>query len=227
MQRALISTENGNGRRRPFWYAGLTLPVAGLLGVLLFSPIPPTLWSRQVTPVLNFGHFVLFAVVMLWLWIVSKRNIGLSLCVSVGVAGICEAGQFFSGRTACVPDFWRGVMGVLFTAVIIHACGGARTVRQRACHAILAVALAAWPVAEVLPVLVDACDKFHSSCASHWVDSPNGLPDRRPAEPHLVVGMGTITGSSSPAPTIRRFKVAASRLRTSANAGSPTRLFRS
>ena len=223
----MISTKNGIPRLRTFGYAGLTLPAAGLLGVLLLTPIPPTLWIRQVPAVFDFGHFVLFAVVMLWLWIVSRRNIGLSLCVSVAVAGICEAGQFFSGRSVCLPDFWRGVLGVFFTTVVIHACGGVRTFRQRACHAILAVALAAWPVAEVLPTLVDACDNFHSSCARHSVDFSNGLPDCRPAEPHFDFGERTITGSSSPAPTIRRFKVAASCFRTSASDGSPTRLLRS
>jgi hypothetical protein len=221
----LISTENGNGRRRLFWYAGLTLPAAGLLAALLFGPIPRTLWNRQVTAVFDFGHFVLFAAVMLWLWIISRRNTGLSLCVSVAVAGICEAGQFFTGRTACVPDFWRGVLGVLFTIVIIHACGGARTFRQRVCHVILAVALAAWPVAEVLPALVDVCDKFHSSSARHSVDVSNGLPDCRPVEPHYVIENGTITGSSSPPAAIRRFRGAASCLRTSPSDGSPIRFF--
>ena len=202
-QSALVSTKDGNCRRGVFWYAGLTLPAAGLLGVLLFVPIPPTPGVRQVTAVFNFGHFVLFAAVMLWLWIVSKRNIGLSLCVSVAVAGICEAGQFFSGRTVCVPDFWRGVLGVLFAAAVIHACSGAWTFRQRACHAILAAALAAWPVAEVLPALVDACDKVHTSCARHPVDFPNGLQDCRPAEPHFVRPCGNGWGTDSQSPTGR------------------------
>lgn len=159
-QKALISTKNENCQSRSLWYAGLTLPAAGMLGVLLLAPIPSALRCWQATVVCNFGHFVLFAAVTLWLWTVSKRNIGLSLCVSVAVAGICEAGQAFSGRSVCLPDFWRGALGVFFTIVVIHACGGVGTFRRWAWHAILAVALAAWPVAEVLPVLVDACDKL-------------------------------------------------------------------
>ena len=182
-QRPLTSTKNGNGPRRTLRYAGLILPATGLLGVLLFAPIQATSWGRQVAAVFDFGHFILFAAVMLGLWMVSKRNTGLSLCVSVAVAGICEAGQCFSQRTVSVPDFFRGVLGVFFATVIIHACAADRTFRQRASHAILAVALAAWPVAELLPVFVDACDKFHASCVPHCVDLPNGLPYCRPAEP--------------------------------------------
>ena len=158
-----------------FWCVGLTLPAAVVLVLLLLGPIPRAPWQKQVATVFDFGHFVLFAVVMLWLWVLLKRNVGLSLCISAAVAGILEAGQFFSGRMVCLPDFWRGLLGVLFTAVIIHACVTTRTFRQRSRYAILALALAAWPVAEVIPTVVKACGKFQSYCARDTAPLASGL----------------------------------------------------
>ena len=140
-----------------FLYASLTVLATGVLGVLLFAPIPPTPWGPQLSTLFDFGHFVLFAAMMLFLWRAFQRKIGLSLCVSVGIAGLCEAGQFLSGRTVCVPDFYRGVLGALFAAVIVDAYSQPRTFGRRACHLVLALMLAAWPVAEIVPLLVDAC----------------------------------------------------------------------
>ncbi len=152
----MISTVNGRSLPRVLLRVSLAVSVSGVLGVLLFVPLPPTPLGAHLTPLLNFGHFVLFAAATLFLWRKYRQDIGLALCVAVGMAGLCELGQFFSGRTVSGPDFCRGVLGAMFAAVIIDACRKPYTFSRRASHLTLAVLLAAWPVAETMPVWVGA-----------------------------------------------------------------------
>jgi hypothetical protein len=145
-------------RRALLWGAGVVVLVAALL----LTPLPPRWHSQWQAKLFDLGHVHLFAGMTLLLWLLLPRPWYAPALIALSAAALGEIAQNYVGRDGNFPDFLRGALGVLAAQVVIHALQGRRSLRRLSCHAVLIIALLAWPVWDAVPWLLDAVDGFQS-----------------------------------------------------------------
>lgn len=142
----------GGGRAtRPVW----VVLAAAATAALLLVELPAGRLGPWQNHILDFGHVPLFAALVLTLHAAGWSLRG-SLALAVAAAGAAEVVQPWVGRSGGWADFFRGAAGAAAAAAVVRARATCRA--RRAAYAGLALALVAWPVAEVAPYLVDTAD---------------------------------------------------------------------
>jgi hypothetical protein len=141
--------------------AGAALGVAPVLLVLLV-PLPERWHGGWRNTLLDLGHVPLFGGLTLYLcWVLRPARLWPAL-IALVVAAFAELVQDRFGRTGDLLDFIRGALGVLAAVVVARAWRGPRTPGRLALHALAALAVLAWPVAEAAPRLLDAWEGYRS-----------------------------------------------------------------
>jgi hypothetical protein len=135
----------------------LPVLVPAAAAVLLLAPLPDR-WTRGWRgSLIDFGHVPLFAVLVL-AWSRPGRSPVWPALLAVGAAGAVELVQGAAGRSPGWGDFGRGVLGAAAAAAGLQA---RRTRGGRAAgYGLLAAGLAAWPVIDVAPGLLDAAEGY-------------------------------------------------------------------
>jgi hypothetical protein len=132
---------------------------------LLLVPLPRSWQGSWQGKTLDFGHVPLFAALTLALQAGLRRSWILSAGIALAVAGLGEVLQeLFSqslGRSGNLADFLRGAAGALAAGLLIRAGQGARHRWRLLVHGVLSLALIAYPLAEVVPSLIDAGKAYH------------------------------------------------------------------
>ena len=131
-----------------------------LVGAALLWPLPNDYRAPWVASLMDLLHVPLFAVVTVCLfWLLGYRLVA-ACGFAVLLAGAGEFAQRFVDRSVSVPDFLRGVLGVLLAAVVLKA-GWRHPMRQVAAGLIVAIAVA-WGACQYGPVFADAIQAFRT-----------------------------------------------------------------
>ncbi len=126
--------------------------------VLLSVPLPANwlgIWQGQI---LDFGHVPLFAALVVALRVGMGPPLRRPLGAALALAGIAEVVQPFIGRTGDWWDLLRGALGAGAAAAAIRAWESRRVRLRALSYSALAIALTAWPVAEVVPYIADTLE---------------------------------------------------------------------
>ncbi len=132
-----------------------TVPALALVIFLLLTPLPSSWHGTWQSKFFDLGHVPLFGALTVYLWLVL-RSWPPAVGIALAVAALAELVQEHFGRTSSLMDFVNGVLGVAAAFVAVRACQGPRTFRRLALHALVIVALVAWPLADNGPYLLDA-----------------------------------------------------------------------
>jgi VanZ family protein len=135
----------------------LALSVFGLL-----VPLPDSYRSVWLTKLFDLGHVPLFALVTVCFWWISGRSIRRAFGFSVALAVMGEIAQEFTGRSADLLDVLRGMLGALMAVLVVPVLAPPWRWRRLAGRLALVAALAAWPIWDCGPVLLDACEAARS-----------------------------------------------------------------
>jgi hypothetical protein len=146
-------------RRASHGFAVLFLCVA-VVGLLM--PLPNQYRSPWVAKLLDLAHVPVFALVAVCLWWLLGRKLWLAFGLAALVAVAAEIGQGFTGRSSDPLDVVRGVLGALIGALFTQVASQPFQWRRLVFHLALAIALAAWPVWDCGPVVLDAWWAYRS-----------------------------------------------------------------
>jgi hypothetical protein len=148
-----VSGKPTTTRTRSLALAGFAVALAGLL---LLVPLPRAWQGGWRSKLLDLGHVPLFAVLTFALRPAGRGPWHRPALLAVALAGLAELLQAGVGRSADFYDFLRGAAGALAAGLVLRAWQGPRTAGRLAVHALAALALLAWPVADAAPRLLDA-----------------------------------------------------------------------
>src|SRR5262249_1108219 len=135
----------------------LSIAVAGLL-----IPLPNQFRSPWVAKLLDLGHLPLFGMVTVCFWSMVRPKIWLAFCLALFMAVAAEILQDRPCRSADILDVLRGLLGALIAVVFLKMPARPFRWRQVALRLLLAVALAAWPVWDCGPILLDTVWAYRS-----------------------------------------------------------------
>lgn len=141
----------------------IALPVAALILVAVFVPLPGPLLNPSVQALLDFAHFTLAAFACWFLWTRLRWPAWLAFATVVLAAALCEVIQSFTGRCPNVADFFRGLLGALVVLICLPACRPAVPATRWISTSLIVVALSAWPISEFLFAAARLCIRFASS----------------------------------------------------------------
>jgi len=147
---------------RPQTGHGWAVLILGIAVVSLLLPLPNQYRSHWLTKLLDLGHLPLLALVTVGFWLIVRPRIWLAFCLALVFAVAVEVGQEFTGRSGDLLDVVRGLLGALIAAVFLQMSPRPWRWRQAAVRTALAVALAAWPIWDCCPVLLDAFWAYRS-----------------------------------------------------------------
>jgi hypothetical protein len=140
----------------------LAAAAAGALVLALAVPLPHVLRMTRLAHLLDLAHFVAFAFLTAAIaWALAGRIIPAAVVASAIAAGM-ELVQPLLGRSGNAGDFVRGLLGVLAAAICLSAARPPRTARRAAGGFVLLSAVAAWPIADTAPYLLDAWTEYRS-----------------------------------------------------------------
>jgi VanZ family protein len=140
------------------WAAG----ALALVTVLLLMPLPRRWEGPWQSKLFDLGHVPLFFALTLFLWLVLKRSWAWAFAIALTLGALTELVQDWFGRTSSLADFVRDTLGAACAFVVVRAMQGPRTLLRLAAHALVLVALLAWPVADAAPRLLDAYDGYRA-----------------------------------------------------------------
>ena len=141
----------------------IAVPVASLLLVVLFVPLPRPLANPTVQALLDFAHFSLAAGACWFLWARLHWPGWLAFATVVLAAALCEVIQSFTGRCPNVADFVRGLLGASVFLICCRHRGRPLTTTRWISTSIVVAALSAWPISEFLFAAARLCLRFASS----------------------------------------------------------------
>jgi hypothetical protein len=130
--------------------------VLGLVAVVLVMPLPNHYRSPWLQKLMDLGHVPLFALLMVCVWLLVRRRIWLAIGIVTAMAIAAEIGQGFAGRSQDPLDILRSLIGAAIGALALHLFR--RPIRWRSITTglVAVLALAAWPIWDSVPVLIDA-----------------------------------------------------------------------
>jgi hypothetical protein len=151
------------------------LAVVGTVGAVALAatvPLPHTVRMTRLASLLDLGHFVGFALVALvfW-WALSGRKL-IALIMAVACAGAVEVGQPMVGRTADPLDFLHGLLGAASAIAFVSLFDRSAGIRRTVAYSLLGLGLAAWPIGQSIPRLVDAWVEYRDFPVLSDFDSP-------------------------------------------------------
>jgi hypothetical protein len=146
-------------RRTQRLVAGIMI---GLVVVVLLIPLPAHWHGTWQSKFFDLGHVPLFTGLTLILWWCLGVSWVWPALIGVLLAAATEIAQLHTGRSGNVPDFVRGALGVLVAVALIRAWQRPRTWRGLCCHALIVLALIAWPLLDSGPYLLDAYEGWRS-----------------------------------------------------------------
>jgi hypothetical protein len=138
-----------------------TAAALALVTGLLLVPLPRGWGGPWQSKLFDLGHVPLFFALTLCLWLLLNRSWAWALSIALGLGGLAELVQPYFRRTSSLRDFVRDVIGAALAVVVVRAWQGPRTALRLAAHALAALALLAWPVADAAPRLLDAYAGYH------------------------------------------------------------------
>jgi len=141
---------------------GLAIICLGLAVAGLLAPLPNQNRSAWVSKLLDAGHVPLFALVTVCFWRMVGRRIWLAFSLSVVLAVVAEVGQTFSGRSGELLDGVRGLLGALMAVLWLPLRPRSVAWRRIAAGLAMTCALAAWPLWDCGPILLDAFRAYRS-----------------------------------------------------------------
>lgn len=141
----------------------IAVPVAALLLVAVFVPLPKPLANPTVQALLDFAHFSFAAGACWFLWARLRWPGWLAFATVVLAAALGEVVQSFTGRCPNVADFVRGLLGASVFLICLSASRPSLTTTRWISASIVVAALSAWPISEFLFAAARLCLRFASS----------------------------------------------------------------
>ncbi|MHB8902038.1 MAG: hypothetical protein ACYC6Y_25045 [Thermoguttaceae bacterium] len=137
-----------SGRTAARW--ALTLAAASALLLAVFVPLPTVFRGPAMLAALNFAHFLLAAWGCAILCVRMHWRGWAAFAAVAAAAALCEILQGYTGRCPAVSDFLRGLFGACAGLTATAAWRAPVATARWVTASLVAVAVSAWPVSELL-----------------------------------------------------------------------------